>query len=155
MHVADPTDVFPNQPPHMHRLMSSYALPPSWRGGGSWSGLSAAGWSIGLHIILITRGRCRHFVRGGRFVTPLLTPFTGGGAIIITICNLNNRLLGIQCCGCGGLSTHPQFNTRLLYIFHRWHHAQFAHCGCCQSENTFRVQCAPSSSLSYKHLLPV
>jgi hypothetical protein len=73
-----------------------------------------AGQSIGL-FFLITRGGCGRFVRGGHFVTPLLTLFIGGGVIISRI-NLDGRLHGIQIVGCGGLITQAQVKSRLSHF---------------------------------------
>ncbi len=91
--------------------MSLFALPPLWHKGGARGGLSAASRSIGL-FLLITRGGCRCFVRGGHALTPLLTLFIRGGVIIGRI-NLDGRLLGIRIVGCRGLVTQAQVNAWL------------------------------------------
>ncbi len=114
MHVADFANVLLNQLLHTHHLTSLHTLLPPWWRGGSWSRLSAAGWWCRL-LFLFTRGQRRRVVRGRQRVTPLLTPFTGGG-VVISGCNLNIQLIGVWRFGCRGLSSRAQIDTWLGYF---------------------------------------
>jgi hypothetical protein len=70
-------------------------------------------------LFLNTRGRCGRcgrIVGGRRGVIAPLSLFIGGG-IIFARSNLDNRLIGIQGVGCGGLGTcWAQFDTWLGYV---------------------------------------
>ena len=98
----------------MNHLTPLSALPSPWMREGSWSGLSAAGRCHGL-LFLITRGRCGRTVGGQQGVATPFTPIIGGG-IIFTRSNLDNRLIGIQGVGCGGLCSRAKVHSWLRDI---------------------------------------